>query len=135
MAFKLHAQMTVVRLTYRELPVANGVTISNGDAVRLVNGRFQLCLTNETVFGVSCTVDDVTGNAAGTTTIQAIMAYGVLWEADQGALTDAVTQPGDMVDINGTSDGVTTVTNSDFRIWQVDRQRNKVYGTFQDVFV
>ena len=135
MAFKLSAQMTVVRLTYYEYPVANGVTISNGDVVRLVNGRFQLCATNEEVFGVSCTVDDVTGNAAGTTTIQAIMAYGVLWEAEQGALTDATTQPGDLVDINATSDGIAAVVNSDFRIWQVDRQRNRVYGTFQNTFI
>lgn len=133
--FRLHAQMTVVRLTYRDLPVANGVTISNGDCVRLTNGRFTLAATNEVVFGVSCTVDDVVGNAAGTTTIQAIMAYGVLWEADQGALLDVNTQPGDLVDINATSDGVTTAANNDFRIWEVDRNRNVVYGTFQEVFV
>jgi hypothetical protein len=133
--FRLHAQMMVVRLTYRELPVANGVTISNGDCVRLTNGRFTLAATNEEVFGVSCTTDDVTGNAAGDHTIQAIMAFGVLWEADQGALSDAATQPGDLVDINATSDGITTAANNDFRIWEVDRTRNVVYGTFQDTFV
>jgi hypothetical protein len=133
--FRLHAQMTVVRLTYRELPVANGVTISYGDCVRLTDGEFTLAATNEVVFGVSCTTGDVVGNAAGTTTVQAIMAYGVLWEADQGALTDAATDPGSLVDINATSDGVTTAANNDFRIWEVDRTANVVYGTFQEVFV
>lgn len=133
--FKLHRQMVVVRLTYYVHPVANGVTISQGDAVLLENGRFRLALTNETVFGIACNVDDVTGNAAGTEQIQAIMVYGVLWEAEQGALTDAATQPGDLVDINATSDGIAAAANNDFRIWEVDRAKGVVYGTFQDHFV
>jgi len=110
--------------------VANGVTISYGDVVKLTNGEFSLCASGETPFGVCKTRGDSVGNAAGTVLIEAILAHGVLWEADQGALTDAATQPGDTLDINATSDGLAASNNIDFKVYDVDRTANTVTGFF-----
>jgi hypothetical protein len=132
--FKIANAVIAFRNIYRTLPVASGVTISEGDVVKLENGRFDLCATNQVAFGVSRTHGSVTGNVGGTTFVEATMVFGTLWEAEQGALSDAATQPGDRVDINGTSDGLTTAANYDFRIWEVDRPAGLLYGSFQRTF-
>jgi hypothetical protein len=131
MAFRLSNELFVVRPVYQTLPVTNAIAVTLGDVVRLTDGRFNLCATNEVPFGVSMTPGTVTGNAAGTEVIQVVLAFGCAFEVPQGAvLSDANSQPGDTADINATSDGITTSTNADFKIWEVDREKNLVYGFF-----
>jgi hypothetical protein len=121
-----------LRSTLREVAVANGVTISEGDVVKLANDRVSLCATNELAFGVCNTFGSHIGNAAGTVRVQLILVEHALFETAQGALSDAATQPGDTVDINATSDGVTTSSNVDFKIFSVDRENHLVRGSFKN---
>jgi hypothetical protein len=129
--FTYDGATVVPRPIYRELPVANGVTISEGQAVILVNGRFDLCLTTNHAWGICLTFGSTTGNALGDHVIQAVAAHEALFVTDQGALTDAETQPGDTVDINATSDGITTDANHDFTVYEVDRGSHKIRGFFE----
>lgn len=128
--FKLNNQLPVIRPFIKTLPVASGITISEGDVVKVANDRFDLCATNQVVFGVSKTKGSVVGNAGGTTEVEVILAHNGIFEVAQGALSDANTQVGDTVDINATSDGVTTDSNHDFKIYEVDRDKNLLYGMF-----
>jgi hypothetical protein len=121
-----------LRTTLREVAVANGVTISEGDVVKLANDRVSLCATNELAFGVCNTFGSTVGNAAGTTYVQVILVDSMLFETAQGALSDAATQPGDTLDINATSDGVTTSSNVDFKIFSVNREKSLVRGAFKN---
>lgn len=130
MPFKLANQFLVVRPTFRKLPVASSVAVSEGDVLKLVNGRWDLCATNEVPAAVCRTHGTVTGNAAGTVEAEGVLVYGCLFEVGQGAISDANSQPGDTLDINATSDGITTSSNVDVKVYEVDREKNLLYVMF-----
>jgi hypothetical protein len=130
MAFRLNNILLVPRPTYKELPVVSGLAITFGDVLRIVNGEWDLCATNEIPAGVSMTPGTVTGTADNSVTVQGVLTYGCIFEVPQGVNTDANTQVGDTLDINATSDGVTTTSNADFKVYAHDRDKNLLYGFF-----
>lgn len=121
-----------LRTTLRKAAVANGVTISEGDVCKLSADRLSLCASGELAFGVCNDFGSHVGDAAGTVEVQVILVEGALFETAQGLLTDANSQPNDTVDINATSDGITTSSNVDFKIFSVDRDNNLVRGAFKN---
>ena len=127
MAFKHETTLRTNLILIREFPVANGVTVSKGDYLKLVNGAVDLFATgNTTGLGISMTEDDVVGNAGQTNKVKVLCTPGAIFETAQGALNDNAVQPGDYVDINATSDGITTDSNHDFIVWEHDAVANTV---------
>ncbi len=128
MAFTLDSSTRPAMSHTRKFAVANGVTVSRGDMLKLVNGRVDLAASNDTgIVGVSLTKTDTVGVVLATAIVEVSMDPGAIFRADQGALLDANLQPGDFLDINATSDGLAAASNNDLIVYDHDTVDNIVF--------
>ena len=118
--------------TYKELPLKSGVAFSDGDVVRIEDGRYDLCASGESAYGVLSMPEDRTGNAGGTIKGHAIvLAPGMLFQVAQTG-TDGNTDPGSRLDLNATSDGVTTDSNHDVTVVRQDTVKDLLVVSFNN---
>ena len=115
----------------REFAVKDGVTITEGDLCALVNGRVRLAVTTDTnIIGVCQTRGDSVGVTLATVIVVVTMDPGAIFRVPQELLADDTVQPGDFLDINGTSDGLAASSNNDLIVYAHDD-----VGNFVDVQV
>jgi len=120
MAIQIHKLKEHYRINNR-IPIKPTETIpANSDGgifLMLSTGSVLTAgLTNNPIVGVSDTKLARTGLPDGTVTCPFRPADKYIFRAPQGALTDEEVATGELLDINGTSDGLASNVNGDLRV-------------------
>ena len=129
MAFKHEKSLHGTPALEREFPVENGHTVSQGDLVAfaLGNGTVRgLQTNNQRVVGLCVSPGDSVGDALGTVLVRVIVDPTAVYRTPRAGLALATVQPGDLLDVNGTADGIAANVNGDLVVWEYDSIKDDV---------
>lgn len=131
MAFKIGRIRTPDGAFYlKQTQVKDGVTLTYGEAVKVVNGVLDKAATNGKVAGVVIAPASVLGADAAPVLAQWAPAEWYDFYVPQGALADNACDPGDTVDLATDALSITTDSNHDLEVITFENARSRALVRF-----